>query len=66
MRRGPKGVATILSAQAAPGWEKAGKAVYGGYGGRVLGLRTVVVDKKKKERGIFLVSAYARIWLHTT
>ena len=51
--RGSKGVAIVLSAQAVLGWEKAGKAVYGGYGGRVLGLRTVVVDKKKKEREEF-------------
>jgi len=59
--RGTKGVAIVLSAQAVLGWEKAGKTVYGGYGGRVLGLRTVVVDKKKKERGIFLISAYAPV-----
>lgn len=56
MARGSKGVAIIFSAQAALGWEKAGTAVYGGYGGRVLGLSTMVVDKQKKERGLLSFS----------
>ena len=59
--RGSKGVAIALSPQAVQGWEKGGKVVCDGYGGRVIGVRTVACDGKGRERGIFLVSAYAPI-----
>jgi hypothetical protein len=59
--RGSRGVSIALGPQAVLGWAKAGKKVFSGYGGRILGLRTLAADSKGRSIGLHLVSAYAPI-----
>ena len=60
-RRGEQGVGIALSQNAVAAWKAAGSILHDDLGARILAVRLLVRDDRKKEVGIFLVSAYAPI-----
>ena len=60
-RRGSQGVAIALSPLAVKYWEAGGSEKHTDLGARVIGVRLLMSDKRNKEVGIFLVSAYAPV-----
>ena len=59
--RGEQGVGIVLSPQAVSAWEEGGKILHDDFGGRMIAIRLIVNDAKKRSVGLFLVSAYAPV-----
>ena len=59
--RGEQGVGIALSPRAVSAWEEGGKILHDDFGGRMIAIRLVVNDAKKRSVGLFLVSAYAPV-----
>ena len=55
--RGEQGVGIALSPRAVSAWEEGGKILHDDFGGRMIAIRLVVNDAKKRSVGLFLVSA---------
>ena len=60
-RRGSQGVAIALSPLAVSYWEAGGSEFHTDLGARVIAVRLSMMDRMKKEVGVFLVSAYAPV-----
>ena len=59
--RGSQGVGIVLSSQAVDAWRAAGCELHNDLGARIIAVRLLMRDKKGKDIGVFLISAYAPI-----
>lgn len=60
-KRGSQGVAIALSPDGVSAWKAAGGETHTDLGARVMAVRLLLKDRKNKDVGVFLISAYAPV-----
>ena len=62
-RRGQEGVGIALGREGIQAWKAAGCEIHKNFGSRILSIRLLMKDTKRKDIGVYLVSAYSSIGL---